>query len=113
MDKKFTGLMREISGFGGGYESACRAMVLAGVAWCEANPDADPQFTGYKNVFGLVHEDNDDAKALTKAVLAGGGAGVSGAMHQASVNHVLKIREMGWGWYVSEMSKPDDNEAVQ
>ena len=37
----YTDNMSEISGFGGGYEAACRAMVVAGLEHLDANPQAD------------------------------------------------------------------------
>ena len=60
--REYTKDMGEISGFGGGYEEACRKMVLAGLDWFDANPDADPQFHGYEGIYGIITEDNDDAK---------------------------------------------------
>ena len=121
--RTYTAMMREISGFGGGYEEACRAMVLAGVAWLEANPVADPQFSGYRGVYGVITEDNDDAKDLTAAIMnatvvgadgqpAAVSDGATGAMHQATVNHVLIVKTHGWDWYVNEMSKPDSSAPV-
>jgi hypothetical protein len=103
----FTDDMREISGFGGGYEAACRAMVVAGLEWFDAHPAAKPEFHGFKGVYGILAEDNDDAKALSKAMVAAAEplGGATGAMHQATVAHALKIREMGWDWYVVEMRK--------
>lgn len=101
--------MREISGFGGDYEEACRDMVRAGCEWFDEYPDANPQFSGVKNVYGICMEDNDDAKALSNAVenapVVQKGGGPSGAMHQAAVSHVLFIRKNGWDKYVEEMSK--------
>jgi hypothetical protein len=70
----FTNNMKEISGFGGGYEETCRKMLIAAVEWLDDHPDADPQFYGYKNIYGVIHEDNDDAKALSKAVVDASGA---------------------------------------
>lgn len=104
--------MGEISGFGqdgspGGvaYEACCRAMLKAGLAWLDAHPDADPKFHGYKNIYGILEEDNDDAKALSAAVVAPAeaGGGASGAMHQAVVSHLLFIRANGWTAYVAKM----------
>jgi hypothetical protein len=97
--------MGEISGFGGSYEEACRQMVRQGLRWFDDHPDARPVFQGFKNVFGLITDENEDAKALSAAICAG--AEPTGAMHQAVVNHVLAIRRMGWDVYVAEMSKPD------
>jgi len=100
---QYTEDMGEISGFGGGYEQACRDMVLAGLKWLEENPDADPKFQGYKNVFGLILDDNDDAKALTKVMLAACKEGATGAMHHASVSHVMFISKNGWEEYCKKM----------
>lgn len=62
--------MGEISGFGGGYEECCRAMLKAALEWLDAHPTADPKFHGFKGVYGIAMEDNDDAKALSKAAVA-------------------------------------------
>ena len=108
---KFTGDMGEISGFGGGYEQTCRNMVIAGVEWLDAVPDAAPIFKVFKEVYGLIAEDNEDAKELTKAVVAAADGDCTGAMHQAAISHCLFIRKNGWEKYVEEMSKPDDDTA--
>lgn len=106
----FTSGMGEISGFGGGYEQTCRNMLAAALDWFEAHPDADPQFHGYKGIYGVITEDNADAKALTKAIIDAADNDATGAMHHAVVTHALKIRERGWDWYVAEMSKPCKDE---
>ena len=100
---QFTDDMAEISGFGGGYEDTCRRMVVAGLEWLGAHPDADPQFHGYKNVYGLCMEDNEDAKALTKAMTAPPNNDCTGAMHQATVSHALWIHRHSWQEYVDYM----------
>jgi hypothetical protein len=106
--RTYTDDMREISGFGGGYEATCRAMVLAGLAWFDAHPTADPKFHGFTGIFGIIQEDNEDAKALTQVVIdaAGGGGGATGAMHQATIGHILAARRLGWDAYCAEMRKP-------
>ena len=86
---QFTDDMAEISGFGGGYENTCRRMILAGLKWFDAHPGADPKFHTFANVYGICSEDNDDAKALTKAMTAPPNDDCTGAMHQATVSHVL------------------------
>lgn len=108
---QFTPEMGEISGFGGGYEDACRAMLRAGMEWFDAHPDADPQFSGYKGIYGIINEDNEDAKALSAAVVAPTNGDCTGAMHQAVVSHCLFIRREGWGRYVEEMTRPDEEPA--
>lgn len=104
----WTDEMREISGFGGGYEAACRAMVVAGLEWFDSLPKdtAEPTFQTLKNITGIIIETNPNAKAMTaamcKAVEDKGGA--TGAMVQFCVSHVLKAREVGWDEYVTLMS---------
>lgn len=110
----FTPDMGEISGFGGDYEDACRAMVRAGLLFWDDQPERfDPHYKGMQNVYGICIDDNDDARALDKAILAAVDGDCTGAMHQAAIEHILAIRRHGWGWYVTEMRKPDeqDNDA--
>lgn len=116
----FTEHMQEISGFGGSYEAGCRAMVKAGMTFIDSQSDINPQFKGYKNVYGLIVEDNDDAKALTEAIMDApfvdpetekqttiGEYGATGAMHQAAITHCLYIMKHGWDKYVAEMSQKE------
>jgi hypothetical protein len=99
---QYTKEMDEISGFGGDYEDACRNMVIAGLEWLDEHPTADPQFHGYKNIYGIIEEDNLDAKDLSDAVVKVC-EGCSGAMHQATIGHILHIKSVGWNKYVEEM----------
>lgn len=101
--RQFTDDMDEISGFGGDYEAACRTMVLAGLDWLDAHPDADPQFRGYENIYGVITEDNEAATGLTAAVIAASGGEATGAMHQATISHILWIKSHSWDEYVEEM----------
>jgi hypothetical protein len=103
--------MGEISGFGGGYEQCCRDMLAAGVAWLDANKDAVPEFHGFKNVYGVVMEDNEAAKALTKAVIDAAKGEATGAMHHAAISHLMVIRSKGWEYYVDELRKREREEA--
>lgn len=96
--------MGEISGFGGGYEEACRNMVYSGLAWLETKPNADLRAVEYKNVFGIITPDSADTQELDDAV-ASGEPGCSGAMHHAAMSHVMYIAHHGWNKYVSEMKK--------
>jgi len=110
MSYEFTPEMDEISGFGGTYESGCRIMVKAGLDWFDLNPTADPQVSGYKNIYGIISEENDSAKALVRIMvdavnLIYPDGGVTGAMIQATVSHVLWIRKHSWQEYVDMMSK--------
>ena len=94
--------MGEISGFGGDYEAGCRLMVKAGCEWLDAHPDADPKFTGFKGVYGIIREDNADAKALSE-VMVDAARDCTGAMHQATVGAVLFIKAQGWDAYRKAM----------
>lgn len=98
----FTDDMDEISGFGGGYEEACRLMVRAGLEWMDAHPEADPRYRGFKGLFGLMTDDNEDAKALDAAILAAC-PDCTGAMHHAAVNVVMYVRKNGWEEYQKAM----------
>lgn len=97
----FTDDMGEISGFGGGYEKECRDMVVRGLEWLDEHPEADLKFSEYKNIYGIINEETEDAKALVKAML-GGETGHTGAMVQATVGHVMWIRKNGWDTYVEK-----------
>jgi len=94
--------MDEISGFGGSYEAACRKMVNAGLEWFDEHPNADPPFMGYKGIYGIIDADNKDAKKLSEAVLASVDD-CTGAMHQATISHIMHIHKVGWETYVKEM----------
>lgn len=122
-ERKWTDDMGEISGFGGSYEEGCRAMVLAGIKWLEENPDKKPEFVGYKGIYGIIKEENDAAKEMTKAMMDAEvfmeeegkmvrcGDHATGAMHQATVNHALRAHANGWEWYCEQMRKREENDA--
>ena len=107
---KFTDAMQEISGFGGSYELGRREMVTAGAEWLDDHPNADPKFHGYKGIYGLIDEDNQDAKDLVTFMVSAAdkkfpNGGVTGAMLQATVSHVMFIKKNGWQQYVFQMSR--------
>lgn len=100
----FTEDMAEISGFGGGYEDTCRQMVVLGLNWLKEHPTAEPQFSGYKGIYGIIHDDNQDAKDLLKAMTDG--VDCTGAMVQATVGHVMAIHSRSsWDWYVEDSKR--------
>ena len=103
MSREYTQKMSEISGFGGRYEETCRKMVLAGLDWLDKHPLAEPKFHGYKNIYGIIEEDNPIAKQLSKALVDASEGDCTGAMHQATVSHVLWIKEHSWEEYVKKM----------
>lgn len=120
--REWTDDMGEISGFGGSYEAGCRAMVLAGIAWFDAHPDADPTFQGFKNVFGLITESNEDAKALEQAIMDAEVVmddgrvtkvreEATGAMYHAAVRHCLAYRRLGWDEYCRQLRAREKDSA--
>jgi len=104
---EFSKDMGEISGFGGGYEAACRKMLRAGVAWIDEHKNEELKFSTLPGVYGLLIEDNEAAKELSRVITdvvendADGGA--TGAMHQAVTESVMFIAKNGWEKYVDEM----------
>jgi hypothetical protein len=84
--------MGEISGFGGGYESACRTMIYAGLAFLEQHPEID----------------RSNSHVLAKKienVLSDVCPGCSCAMHGAATSAVCFIAKNGWPAYVEAMTK--------
>lgn len=94
----------EISGFGGGYESACRDMVYAGLAWLDQHPGADLKAKTFQNVYGILSAESDDAKALEKAMTSAC-PDCSGAMHQATMSICMWIAKNGWDAFVAARTK--------
>lgn len=115
MLREFTPDMSEISGFGGGYEEACRKMVLAGCTWFDENPEAAPEFSSFENVYGILMSENEHAKALSQAMVDAvkEDGGATGAMHQATMGHVIFIHKNGWEKYQAEMRKPEPTEPAE
>jgi len=101
----FTPEMAEISGMGGPYEECCRSMLKAGLEWLDEHPDADPKYTGYKGIYGIIDEDNLDAENMSRAVVDGAGGDCTGAMHQAVISSIMWIRRRSWAEYVAEMAR--------
>lgn len=109
---KFTEKMREISGFGGEYEQACRDMICAGAKWIEENPTAKLSFGQYQGVTGLTTGESPDMIILQDVMnKACGDGGCSGAMMHACSNHSMFIKTKGWDEYVKEMEKEIEKEA--
>src|ERR1044071_2457481 len=91
--------MGEISGMGGDYEQACRTMLIAGLEYWDAHPELDPKYRGFKDVYGIMSDDNEDAKKLDDAVLEPVNRDCTGAMHQAVIQSILYIKKNGWEKY--------------
>ncbi len=101
--------MSEISGIGGSYEAACRAMLKAGLEWWDTFPDANPRYRRLIEVYGLL-VNNDEAKDLDRAIQMGANSvdptgGMTGAMHHVIIDHIFYIKKNGWTKYVEVMSK--------
>lgn len=105
--REWTDDMGEISGFGGGYEDACRAMLLAGLDWLDENPEVNPQHHGFKGVYGLTVSDNIDGENLEKAMAAASAEGCTGAMMQACLSHVYWVQAHSWDEYCAELRKAE------
>ena len=117
--KQWTEDMGEISGFGGGYEAVCRAMMLASIRWLDEHPDANLQYEGFKNVFGLVCERSPDAEALEKAMMDApvflneakihehARDNCTGAMYHAIVTHCLAYKRLGWDEYCRQLRESE------
>lgn len=104
----YTDKCTEVSGLGGIYEEACKKMVISGVEWFDNNKNADPKFHGFEGVFGLVIEDNDQAKELTRHMNKSINEEATGAMMQACLNHVMFVKQNGWEKYIEEMEKNNE-----
>jgi len=101
----YTDEMDEISGFGGGYEATCRAMVRAGLLWLDNNIAANLSFKQYENIYGLTFDESDDCKAMQEVMIEASGNDCTGAMMQATLNHIMFIYKNGWDKYKEEMIK--------
>lgn len=85
--------MGEISGFGGGYEQACRDMLYAGLAWLKDKPGAD-----------LSIEETEDVRAIEKVIVTAC-PDCTGAMHGAVMNALAFIHMKGWAEYAKVMTE--------
>ena len=86
--------MGEISGFHAGYEKTCRTMVSQGCKWWSEHLEIDPLIRGYGNIYGIVSPENEDAKKLEAAMMAGIDD-CTGAMHQAVLSHIFAWKHSG------------------
>ena len=107
---EFTKDMSEISGFGGSYEQACRNMLKAGLAWCDAHPNSSPKMTKCRGVFGIVCAENKDAAKLEKCVIAAAGKAPTGAMVHAVVENIAYVKRNGWDEFVTKMVERKRND---
>ena len=106
VNKEFdwTGL-GEISGFGGGYEQACRDMVVAGVKWLREHPYANLRARKVEDVYPDIWGGSKDFNEFQNALAAACKEGASGAMVCATTKHALFIYRNGWEKYCENMRK--------
>ena len=95
--------MGEISGFGGGYETACQNMLEAGVRWLVAREKpAALTSTVNPQTYGVLTPSSADAQELSRVVVAAA-PDCSGAMHQAVMSRLHFIAANGWDAYCAEL----------
>jgi hypothetical protein len=94
----------DISGMGGGYEITCQLMLQQGLAYVKEHPDFDPRFMGFQGIYGILMDDNADAKALSTAITFGVD-GCTGAQHQAVIGHLLHIKKVGWDQHLQDVGR--------
>jgi len=106
---KFEPGMREISGFGGTYEGACRVMLKSALEWSDEHPDTDPKFSQIKNVIGYIKPENKDAEDMLNTMIESVrtlyNSVPTGAMAHITIVHFLFIKKYGWNEYVEYMTK--------
>ena len=100
----WTGLP-EISGFGGGYEAACRKMVRAGAEWLRAHPDAKIKADRIEGVYPDIWNPSPDLAAMQDAMAEAVGNDCTGAMVCAATHHAICIHKIGWEKYAEELKK--------
>jgi hypothetical protein len=105
---EYTEKCSEISGFGGGYEQACRKMVVAGMEWIDEHPGANLKVGSFKGVFGPTSAETEDTKLLEEAILKAVENGCTGAMLHAAYKHIFYAKHHGWEAYIREMEKRDE-----
>lgn len=93
---EFTDKCREISGFGGDYEKACRDMVKAGMQWIKDNPGVELVYDGY------WANHNQPMQELESHV-AKVNYGCTGAMVATTLNHIMFAHKNGWKAYIDQM----------
>ena len=107
---QYTDKMREISGFGGEYENACRKMVITGLEWIDDHPNPEISWKEYKDVTGIITDLSPHLEEMTTAMNEAIGNEASGAMIQFCVHHVVAANRLGWDKYVEEMEKEEKEE---
>lgn len=103
----------DISGMGGGYEATCQKALANGMRFIKEHPNAD--FTGsykaYQNIYGVLTSETQLAHDLDKCLSEGipDKLGMTGAIHQAVVGHLLYIAQNGYDNWLSEFDDQPDS----
>lgn len=102
----------EISGFGGGYEQACRDMAKAGALWLREHPEELAKWRKGRDEFKKdnpgrpfppnlqMASEKDFEAAILKAC-----NDCTGAMFAYSKGHAIGIFERDWDAYVEDVMK--------
>ena len=96
----------DISGMGGDYEATVQKMLTAGLKYLSDHSSFD--WKGYKqfsDITGICLSENEDAKALDKVLLEAANGDCTGAMHQATVNHLAYIAAHSYSAWVAHIRK--------
>jgi hypothetical protein len=83
-------------------EKEARYMLKKGLEWFDRNPNATPQFKSYKEIKGLIVDDNMQAAELLQD-MTGDINTIRAANLNVIINHLFYIRKFGWEAYVKEM----------
>jgi len=89
--------MREISGFGGSYEHACRAMLRAGGEYADQHPSICYAITTSRRGPG------GPPAAMDKAMCDAADNDVTGAMFSATLSHIVFVLHHSWEEFVERM----------
>ena len=98
----------DISGMGDSYEEGCQRILWLGLEWIKDKPlDVWDKTYTYKDVSGIL-ETGEKMDGLEKILSADeflNQGGMTGAMHQFSLNHLYQIHKNGYLWWLGEGEK--------
>lgn len=105
----------DISGFGGGYEATCQAMLIAGITWLKEHPNFTFEgYKGYQNVTGIViPPDTQLAKDLDDVLLKAAQDDTTGAQHQAVISHLAYIQAHGYEKWLEDARHDGGREIIE
>jgi hypothetical protein len=98
-----------ISGFGGSYEWGCQRMLQLGIEFLQKHPEFvfEGAYASNPNVTGICLAMNERAKQLDDAIMNDPilqEKGVTGAMHQFVIGHLVFIQKHGHDKWLEHMS---------